>query len=51
MFIKALKSIIYAICVALTIWVAVSFIDIVSDNSHPNPQHSDLNFFYIITKD
>lgn len=33
------------ISTAFLLWGALSWIDVVSDNNTPNPQHSDLNMF------
>ena len=45
---KTFTTIFYTLIIALTIWVGVSFIDIVSDNNEHNPEHSDLNFFKVM---
>lgn len=42
-----MKKIFYVICIVLLLWVAVSFCDVVADNSKPNPVHSNYNFFML----
>lgn len=34
-------------CVLLTAWLAVSYLDIISDNITPDPQHSNINAFVL----
>ena len=47
---KAVLNIITIICVILLGWFALSFIDIVSDNKTPNPNHADINAFSVLVK-
>ena len=45
---KLIIDIITIICVIYLTWVAWSFVDIVSDNCDPNPQHADINAFVLL---
>lgn len=40
---KTLKYIFYGIVAAFIIWIAASYIDIISDNLTENPKHSEYN--------
>lgn len=46
---KLMKSIICVILVVLAVWFVASWIDIVADNTQPNPQHSKYNMFVLMT--
>ena len=48
---KVIKIIGWVLVVAVCLWMLLSFVDIVADNKSENPQHSDLNFFVLISKD
>ena len=48
---KIIKTTAWVLMFAVCIWIGASFIDIVADNKSENPQHSDLNFFVLITED
>lgn len=37
------------IAFAFLLWIAVSWVDVVSDNLKPAPEHSNINFFVIMT--
>ena len=39
-----------SICALFLLWFLYSWIDVVSDNCSPNPQHSDLNLFVLMTE-
>lgn len=43
-----MRKIIVFICVIWLAWLAFSFVDVVSDNSHPNPEHSNVNAFSVL---
>lgn len=45
---KMIMNVITIACVVMIGWFAWSFIDIVSDNSLPNPQHADTNAFVVL---
>ena len=45
---KLIIDIITIICVICLTWVAWSFVDIVSDNCDPNPQHANINAFVLL---
>lgn len=47
---KALKFIGTALCILVLVWFFWSWADIVADNSHPNPTHSQYNMFVLMTK-
>jgi hypothetical protein len=32
------------------LWICISRVDVISDNTRPDSQHSDLNFFVAITE-
>lgn len=38
------------ISLILSLWIVVSVADIIADNHAPNPQHSEKNFFIVMTK-
>lgn len=37
------------IMIVFLLWVCVSWVDVVTDNLKPEPRHSDINFFVVIT--
>lgn len=39
-----------AIMTALILWLGVSWVDVVSDNTRQDPQHSNMNFFVVMTE-
>ena len=45
---KLILDIITVICAICLTWVAWSFVDIVSDNCDPNPQHANINAFVLL---
>ena len=47
---KTIINIITIICVIWLGWLAWSFIDVVSDNSTMNPEHSNINAFDVLVK-
>ena len=47
---KILLNILTAIIVAYTIWLAISWIDIVADNNTTNPEHSDFNLIIMLSE-
>lgn len=47
---KIIGKVITGICALFLLWVFFSWVDVVSDNCSPNPQHSDLNLFVLITE-
>lgn len=46
---KKIKYLIIAIILLFVVWVTISYIDIISDNYSPNPDHSKYNLFTIVT--
>ncbi len=48
---KMVMDVITIACVVMLGWFAWSFVDIVSDNKTPNPEHSDINAFNVLIKD
>lgn len=48
---KIIGKVITGICALFLLWAFFSWVDVVSDNCSPNPQHSDLNLFVMMTKD
>ncbi len=46
---EKLINIIAGIMTAFILWVSVSWVDVVADNLRPDPQHSDINFFVVVT--
>ena len=48
---KAFKAIGYGLCIVFMAWLLLSWVDIVADNSTPNPHHSEYNAFVLMTKD
>lgn len=46
---KKIKYLIIAIILLFIAWTIISYIDIISDNCHPNPKHSKYNLFTIVT--
>lgn len=47
---KALKVVLGVCYAVVIIWFIASWVDIVADNSEPNPQHSEYNAFVLMTK-
>jgi hypothetical protein len=47
---KIIGKVITGICVLFLLWAFFSWVDVVSDNCSPNPQHSDLNLFVLMTE-
>lgn len=45
---KTLKYIFYGIAAAFIIWIAGSYIDVISDNITAKPQHSNINAFVLL---
>ena len=45
-----LKKIIIAVCLVAYTWLGFSFVDIISDNNEPNPQHSNINAFVVYSE-
>ena len=43
-----MKKIIVIISLIIWAWGIFSWVDIISDNNEPNPQHSDLNIFVLL---
>ena len=46
---KIIGKVITGICALFLLWAFFSWVDVVSDNCSPNPQHSDLNLFVLMT--
>ena len=42
-----LKKTIATVCIVIYAWLGFSFVDIISDNNEPNPQHANINAFVI----
>lgn len=38
------------ISLILSVWIIASVADIIADNHTPNPQHSEKNFFIVMTE-
>lgn len=47
---KIIGKVIIGICALFLLWAFFSWVDVVSDNCSPNPQHSDLNLFIMMTE-
>lgn len=47
---KIISKVITGICALFLLWAFFSWVDVVSDNCSPNPQHSDLNLFVLMTE-
>ena len=47
---KIIGKVITGICALFLLWAFFSWMDVVSDNCSPNPQHSDLNLFVMMTE-
>ena len=45
---RTIINLLTIISVIFITWAAFSFVDIVSDNSKPNPQHANINLFSMI---
>lgn len=45
---KTLKYIFYGIAAAFIIWIAGSYIDVISDNITAAPKHSNINAFVLL---
>ena len=37
--------------IAFLLWVTISWVDVVSDNLSPNPQHADWNIFSMMVEE
>lgn len=48
---KAVKAVLVAVCLAITLWVAVSFLEVVSTNMDPEPTTSRWNYFQLLGKE
>jgi hypothetical protein len=48
---KMIINVITIICVIILGWFAWSFIDIVSDNKMPNPNHANTNAFVVLVNE
>mgnify|MGYP006978909893 FL=1 len=48
--IKVFKVIGCGLCIVFMVWLLLSWVDIVADNSTPNPHHSEYNAFVLMTK-
>lgn len=46
-----LNKIIATILIAFFAWGILSWVDVISDNNTPNPQHSDLNMFVVFCEE
>ena len=47
---KVIENVIIILCVALTIWFIISFVEVNMKNSTENPVYSSWNFFEIFLK-
>lgn len=47
---KIIGKVITGICALFLLWAFFSWVDVVSDNCSPNPQHSDLNLFVLMAE-
>lgn len=47
---KIIGKVITGICALFLLWAFFSWVDVISDNCSPNPQHSDLNLFVLMTE-
>lgn len=47
---KIIGTVITGICALFLLWAFISWVDVVDDNCSPNPQHSDLNLFVMMTE-
>lgn len=45
---KAIQRITAGLVAAFLVWIAASYIDVVSDNITAEPQHSNLNAFVLL---
>lgn len=46
---QKLSYIIAGFWCALLLWVGLSWLDVIVDNTSPEPHHSDYNFFVVMT--
>ena len=46
---EKLTNIIVGIMTAFILWIGVSWVDVIADNTRPEPRHSDVNFFIVMT--
>ena len=46
---EKLSIILSGIALLFILWVGISWVDVISDNLDPNPQHSEYNFFVLFT--
>lgn len=47
---KAIEIIICTVSIAFLLWGFVSWVDIIADNTQPNPQHSEYNMFVMMVE-
>ena len=47
---KVIENVIIILCVALTIWFIISFVEVNMKNSTENPVYSSWNFFEVFLK-
>lgn len=45
---RILSFIWFSVCVVLVAWLAVSYLDVISDNITEHPEHSNLNAFVLL---
>lgn len=48
---KIAKGIMYVVSIALIAWFVLSWVDIIADNTKPNPHHSKYNMFVVLFSD
>ena len=50
---NAAEHIINTVCILsalFLLWICISWVDVISDNTRPNSRHSDLNFFVTMSE-
>lgn len=47
---KAIEIAVCTVSIAILFWVFASWVDIIADNTQPNPQHSEYNMFVMMVE-
>ena len=45
---KMIKAVMCTVSIMLVMWLVWSWVDVVADNGHPNPIHSEYNLFVMM---
>jgi hypothetical protein len=45
---KMISALMYTVSILLVVWFVWSWVDVIADNGHPNPIHSEYNLFVMM---